>query len=520
MTPPFHPADVRERFLQPLLNHIEENDLAGDEIYLKRLDVDEIIDVSQAHTGFFKFFSDEEIAELIADKRIDWQTTFVTTEQTSDSVTLLSHLIYHMEMENYFTWLPNIVKALNDRYTPQEQLSILKKCEAMPGRTSSVLDGRTVLAGRIVPIILQDEFHLNAWVDEWLRGIKTRENSKSNFCTPFSEQFKVSRAYKKLEPADGSVCRIPMLMVLAGVMDHEMVTTSIRRYTTATLYDLSYGGFSGHFTHTGDDFTRRNFQYGLSLLDDISRQRLIRTYLGKQVIEDNHVELAACILASSVNWDSSPVPVSKLLELRDESKYTPLRRMLNDHLFKWGDDWFDKLAANPFCRELMTEVCTLESIDQWCSDYAVSTSKYSSLSTTRQLKDWVKLLSVDDREAFLGILLERFEFGIKHSTSSGRRGMVYAKLLIGAFPENEHAKKKVADLIYHLIKHAISDQDPEIIAEVVKLEAISLKAIGSRIKSLEQLGELTARGGLDKELVLPHVPLMVRGDSFVADLGL
>jgi hypothetical protein len=521
MTAIMNPADVRERFIAPLLSHIEEQELAGDEIFVKRRFVDDLITTSQAHTEFFwPWFSDEEIAELISDQRIEWKSIFLTSEKSSDSIALLSHLIHHMEMTSYFVWLPQTVKALNNRYTPIEQLNILKQCDAMPGRNGSTMDGRMLLAGRIVPIILQDEFHLDTWVQEWLRGIKSCERAGSKSCKPFSSQFKVTKAYKNLEPAKGTLCRIPMLMVLAGVLDQEMVGESIRRYTNATLYDLSYGGFSRAFTLTGDDFSRRNFQYGLYLLDEISRQQLIGGYLGRQVIADNHVELAACILASSVNWDSSPAPLNELLALRNSSDTTPLRMMLDEHAFQWDEDWFDKLAANPFCSELLHEVATVESITQWCRDYSAKSSRCNSLDTTRKLQHWVKLLSSDDKHEVLEMLLERFEYGITHTNSSGRCGMAYAKMLLGAFPDSDQAKQKVSQLIYHVIKHAVTDKDPEIMSEVVRLNALSIKDIGASIKTIQQFNTITSKGGLERSLVMPHLSLEVIGHAFANDLGL
>jgi hypothetical protein len=521
MTTIMKPADVRERFITPLLMHIEEQDLAGEEIFVKRKAIDELISTSQAHTEFYwPWFSDEEVAELIADQRIEWKSIFLTSDNSSDSIALLSHLIHHMEMTSYFIWLPHTVKALNNRYTPLEQVNILKQCDAMPGRNSSTMDGQMLLAGRIVPIILQDELHLDTWVQEWVRGIKRCERPGSKYSKPFSSQFKVTKAYKNLETSEGSLCRIPMLMVLAGVLDQEMVGASIKRFTDATLYDLSYGGFSRAFTLTGDDFSRRNFRYGLYVLDDISRQQLIGSYLGRQVIADNHLELASCILASAVSWDYNPAPIPELLAIRDGSEMTPLRMMLNEHAFEWDEDWFDKLAANPSCADLLREVSTVDSIILWCRDYSAECSDSNSLATTRKLKRWVNLLNEDAKQEFLEFLLERFEYGITHTNSRGRCGMAYAKMLLGSFPESDQAKRKVSELIFHVIKHAVTDKDPEIMAEIVKLNALSISEIGANIKSIQQFNTITSKGGLEKSLVLPHLPLKVIGHAFANDLGL
>lgn len=520
MTSGIQSAEVRGRFIEPLLRYIQDEDLLiDDEIYLARAEVEKLIKESQPSTGLISVFGDEEVASMVSDRRIEWKTTFIAADhQSSDRVSLLSHLLYHMSMDNYFTWLPSTVKALNNRYSPTEQLHMLKQCNAMPGWSTSVVDGRTLLAGRIVPIILQDDEHLTAWVSEWMRGIKALE--KRTVFEPFSDTCKVTKAYKTLEPPTGSLCRIPMLMVLAGIIDHEGVTKEIRRYSNATLYDLAGGAFSGAFTLTGDDFSRRNFKYGLYLLDPISRQQLIGSYLGRRIIEDNHVELAACVLATTVCWDYSPVSISTLMELSDSSDMCPVRLMLNEHALDIEEGWFFKLAANPVCVKLFETVATSERFIQWCRDYAARSSGSSSYEKTKKLIDWINILSVDEKLLALDELLELFEVGIRHQNSRGRGGMAYAKILLGAFPDNEHVKTAFTRRIKHLIKHAVQDKDPEIIVAIVKTNAVPLPEIGDCIKSLSQFEALTARDGLEKSVLLPHLPMSLRGEAFAADIGL
>jgi len=520
VTSGMEPADVRERFIEPLLRYIEgENLVVEDEIYLGRAEVDELVNESQSHTGFRSVFNDAEVASIVSDRRIEWKTTFIAADpQSSDRVSLLSHLLYHMSMDNYFTWLPDTVKALNNRYSPVEQLHMLKQCNAMPGWNTSVVDGRTFLAGRIVPIILQDDEHLTAWVSEWMRGIKALE--KRTVFEPFSNTCKVTKAYKTLEPPMGSLHRIPMLMVLAGVIDHEGVSREIRRYCNATLYDLASGDFSGAFTLTGDDFSRRNFKYGLYLLDPISRQQLIGSYLGRRIIEDNHVELAACVLATTVCWDSEPVSISTLMSLSDHSDMCPVRLMLNEHAMNIDEGWFFKLAANPVCRKLFETVATSDRFIQWSRDYAARSSGLSSCEKTKKLIDWINILSVEEKFLALDDLLELFERGIRHQNSRGRGGMAYAKILLGAFPDNLHVKTAFTNRINHLIRHAVQDKDPEIIVEIVKANAVPLPDIGDCIKSLSQFEALTAMDGVKKSVLLPHLPMALRGEAFAADIGL
>lgn len=488
--------------------------------YLKRNPLDDLIRSSQAHTGFFPFFTDDELALMVKDPRIDWERCYVSSQDTSDRVTLLSHLIYNMEMNQYLTWLPSTAKALNERYTPAEQVVMLRKCEAMPGSNGSLVDGRHLLAGRIVPLILQSEEHLDAWVDSWFKGIKSMEGRVSIF-ESFSKVNQVTKAYKQLPKTDEWLCRTPMLMTLAGALDHESVMQSVSRYTTAPLYDICSGDFTGHLNMCGNDFARRNLSYGLFLLHGPDAQELASAFLSG-VVNDRHFELSSAILAVSVNFKGHSLPIEELIEFKDKhSGQNALDNMLQDHAFSWVSDWFDKLSANPSCDALRKVVLSAERFETWCTQHARrngSVGVHGSMSTLGKLKAWVSLLSEEDQEQCLEFAINKFQTDITSKSKYGQ-GILFAKILLSVFPENERATGIVKDLFGALIKRSLTVQDKEIVAEVLKHGLVSLAEIGPKISTMEEFDLLTGNGGIDREELLPHLKHTVKGRIFTQELG-
>lgn len=489
--------------------------------YLKRNLLDDLIRSSQAHTGFLPFFTDDELALIVKDSRIDWERCYVSSQDNSDRVTLLSHLIHNMEMNQYLTWLPSTAKALNARYTPAEQVVMLKKCEAMPGGNGSLNDGRHLLAGRIVPLILQNEEHLDAWVDFWFQGIKSMEGRVSIF-EPFSKVNQVTKDYKRLHKTDEWLCRTPMLMTLAGALDHESVMQSVSRYTKAPLYDICSGDFTGHLNMCGNDFARRNLTYGLFLLHGPDAQELTNSLLSG-VMKDRHFELSSAILAVSVNFKSHSLPIDELIEFKDNhSGQNALDNMLQDHAFSWTSDWFEKLSANPNCHALKKAVLNVDRFQTWCAQYARHNNRVrvnGSLSTLNKLKAWISLFPKEDQDLCLEFALNKFETDITSRSKYGQ-GILFAKILLSVFSEHERAKGLVGELFGDLIRKSLKAQDSEIVAEVLRLGLASVEEIGPKINTIEEFELLTKPGGIDRYELRPHLKLTLRGTCFTQELGI
>ena len=489
--------------------------------YLKRYPLDDLIRSSQAHTGFSPFFNDDELAQIIKDPRIDWEKCYVASEDNSDRVTLLTHLIHNMEMNQYLTWLPSTAKALNERYTPAEQVVMLRKCEAMPGGNGSLVDGRHLLAGRLVPLILQNEEHLDAWVDSWFKGVKSMEGRVSIF-EPFSQVNRVTKAYKRLPKTDDWLCRTPMLMTLAGALDHKSVMRSVSRYTTAQLYDICSGDFTGHLNMCGNDFARRNLSYGLFLLHGPDAQELTGALM-RGVLKDRHFELSSAILAVSVNFKHHSLPIEELISFKDSgSGQSALDNMLQDHAFSWVSDWFEKLASNPSCRTLKKAVLNFDRFQTWCAQYARHNNRVrvnGSLSTLKKLKAWISLFEKEDQALCLEYAMNRFETDVTSRSKYGQ-GILFAKILLSVFSENPRANSIISEHFGHLIRKSLTAKDSEVIAEVMRLGLASVAEIGPKINTIEEFDLLTMAGGIDRNELRPHLKLTLRGTCFTQELGI
>jgi hypothetical protein len=507
-------------FVENLLELMALVDPVDGDTYLKRRPLDDLIQSSQAHTGFFPFFTDDELALMVKDPRIDWQRSYVSSQDNSDRVTLLSHLLYTMEMNQYLTWLPSTAKALNERYTPAEQVVMLRKCETMPGGNGSLIDGRHLLAGRIVPLILQSEEHLDAWVDAWFKGIKSMEARASIF-ESFSKVNPVTKAYKRLPNTDEWLCRTPMLMTLAGALDHESVMQSVGRYTSAPLYDICSGDFTGHLNMCGKDFARKNLSYGLFLLHGPDAQELTGSLLSG-VMKDRHFELSSAILAVSVNFKAHSLPLEELAQFKDpHSGQNALDNMLQDHAFSWRSDWFQKLKENPHCDSLRKVVLSADRFETWCTQHARrngGVGVHGSIPTLKKIKVWLKLLSEGDQERCLEFAINKFQTDITSRSKYGQ-GILFAKILLSVFPENERATGIVKDLFGALIKRSLAIKDKEIVAEVLSHGLVSVAEIGPKISSMEEFDLLTSTGGIHRDELLPHVKHTVKGKIFTQELG-
>lgn len=511
---------VPQKFLENLLELIALGVPVDGDIHLKRNPLGALIQSSQQHTGFLPFFSDDEMAFIVKESRIDWKSCFVSSQDTSDTFSLLSHLINNMEMNEYLTWLPSTAKALNDRYTPHEQVVMLRKCEAMPGGNGSMVDGRHLLAGRIVPLILQSEEHLDAWVDSWFHGIKSMEG-KVSFLDSFSNVNTVTKKYKALPDTEGWLCRTPILMALAGALDHESVMRSVSRYTPASLYDICSGDFTGYFSMCGKDFARRNLSYGMFLHHGAAAQALSSSFLSG-VIRDRHFELSSTILAVSVNFDDHSLPIDELIGFEDKhTGCNALDNMLQDHAFSWVGDWFERLNANANCAHLRSKVLSAERFETWCKLHAGrnrNLNMHGRMSTLKKLKLWVSLFSSEDKRRCLEFALNKFKIDIQ-STSKYSQGIFFAKILISVFPDNERARHIVQELIGAVIRKSLASKDKEIVTELLKQGLVSLAEIGRKISSTEAFALLTGPGGIDRDDLLPHLKHTLKGKIFSDDLG-
>jgi hypothetical protein len=512
--------DIRDTFVTPLVRLIDANKDDKGFAFLTDDQVSSLIRSACAHRdNFIPYFTDEEVATIIGSIGINWFTSFVKNNSQSYPNSLLSYILANMKMDDFISFMPLTTEVLNNSYSPQAQVNILKSANVMPGYSIHSVEGRQILAGRIAPLICQTSAHLDAWVDEWVRGIKYREMKFRNLSKPLSSVAPVTQAYNRLAPGETELQSLPILMTLVGVLDTESFLHSLRRYSEASLYQISDGEFAGHFFNRHDDFMRRNLVYGLFLLSDKAHEELVVKYIGHDVIDDQHIDLAAALLINSVKWERELLPIDKLMGIKHRFEtFDAVDLMLAEHSSHWRNKWFDQLNLCPHGSKLASEVGKIHRFRKWISHYATY-SQYGSMAGMRDLSKWIGLMSDHDQDRARVYLLDRFESGIKHKMSKYGSGALYGKALLAAFPEDPYVQALVSDNIGYIVKRALSDNHTELLKEVLARKLVTPRMVGKCIKTHQEFEELTKPMAIDKSLLMPFISIKIRGECLETAIG-
>lgn len=512
--------DIRTSFCAPLKALLEKH-RAGAYSYIPAAELRKVIAAATKHRDdIFPAFTDEEVARIVSDESIDWLNCFAADGQSTQNVTVLSKVLLHMEMDEYVSWLPRTQDALNQRYTPSAQVEILKQSEAMPGYTGDAIEGRQLLTGRIVPLILQDQEHLDAWVTEWFKGLKFQERVGRALTKPFSETVKVTKAYKKLKEGETRLDALPVLMTFAGLLEPQAVMHSVARYCDSTLYELSNSEYVGRFFNVTDDYLRRTLVYGLHILQDNALEELVSHHIGGQVLKDNHLTLSAALLASSINWHRELIDLDALCQVRAKYETTSaVDILLREHAFSWDRHWFQKVREVEHCKPIISHVGRFESFRRWALDYA-SNCRYASMSSMKQLPDWVAMMSETDRSKSLNFLVDQFQKGITVKSSQYGTGIFYGKVLLSAFPEDPLALQEIRNQVGYLVKRALKDDHTELLAAAINAGCVNADVVGGCIWDVDELKQLTRNGHLTQKMLLPYVKRKVKVALLEDELGM
>lgn len=512
--------DIRETFCTPLVDLIQKKTQKG-YTYFRYEDVHPLIREATKHRDqFHAAFTDSEVARIVTDPRIDWRRVFVTSDDVSYPESALSFVLLHMEMKDYVSWLPLTTAAINERYSPAVQVELLKKSFSMPAYNNGVIDNRQLLAGRIAPMILRSDAHVDAWVDEWMKGIKRQERFVQSSFTPFSEALKVTKAYRKLKEGETDLDALPVLMPFAGLLDTEMFTKSVSRYVDASLFELSDGSFSGHFFNRRDDYLRRTLVYGLFLLQGEALESLVTLQIGHKALSENHLDVSAALLASSINWHRELIDLKGLCEVRHvyETR-TAVDVLLKEHAFCWDRNWFEKLKETEHCKPIKEQVSKFESFRAWVMDYA-SMSQFASMAAIKQLPVWISMMTEEDRDKTFRFLIDKFRLGITVKDSKYSTGILYGKVLLSAFPDDEYAQACISDQVGYLVKRALKDDHTELLAAVIEKGFVTPAMVGQCIWNVKEFNTLTKSGSLTTKLLLPFVKPKVKGAVMCDQMGL
>jgi hypothetical protein len=512
--------DIRNSFCDPLVALIEAH-AQGGYAYIPNHKVRALITEATRHRDeFFPAFTDAEVARIISDSRIDWRQCFSADGTTTRNISLLSDLLLHMPMAEYVTWLPLTQSALNERYSIAHQVEILKQSEAAPGYSGNAIEARQMLSGRIVPLILQDQEHLDVWVTEWMKALKFQERVGPRITKTFSESVQTTRAYRKLSEGQSRMEALSVLMPFACLLEPNAVMKSVARYCDASLYQLSSPEHSGLFFNTTDDYLRRTLVYGLYLLRDEGLEEMVSMHIGHQVIQDRHLDLAAALLASSINWHRELIDIDALCKI--QAKYETrdaVDVLLSKHAFGWDRDWFKKVGEIEHCSDLRKHVGSFESFRKWVLEYA-SNSRFASMSTMKQLPDWIELMSEDDRNLSFAFLSKQFKAGITVKHSNHGTGIFYGKVMLSAFPDEPFAQACISDEVGYLVKRALKDDHTELLAAVIEKGFVTPEMVARCVWNVKEFNQLTRPGNLAKKLLLPFVTRKVKVGVLEEDLGM
>lgn len=513
-------VNIKESLCNPLIALVEKHTFEG-YAYIPQVELRSLVEKATHERDIFvPELSDSEVASIISDRRIDWRTTFTSDGKSTLNVTALSQIMLYMKMSDYLTWLPFTQDALNDRYAPQVQVEILKQSEAMPGYSGDAIESRQMLTGRIVPLILQDSAHLDAWVDEWFKGLKFQERSGRALSKPFSETVTVTKAYKKLKERDTRLDALPILMTFAGLIEPKAVMQSVARYCDATLYGLSDSEHVGTLYNVKDDYLRRTLVYGLYLLKGNPLEELVSQHIGNQVIEDKHLALSAALLASSINWHKELLDLDALCQVTAKYETTDAVDVLvRDHAFNWDRGWFKKVLETDHCGHLRKHLGTFKAFRKWALGYA-SSSRYASMSSMNQLCDWIAMMPEQEKDATFKFLIQKFEDGITVKSSKYGTGIFYGKMLLSAFPDEPFAQAKISDQVGYLVKRALKDDHTELLKAVIDQKFVTPEMVGRCIWNLKEFEQLTRSGELTQRLLLPYVRRKVKVELLESDLGM
>lgn len=512
--------DIRDSFCEPLKVLIEKHMTDGYS-YIPVAELRKTITAATKHRDeFFPAFTDEEVARIVSDASIDWHKCFAADGHSTQNITVLSDILLHMSMDEYVAWIPHTQEALNQRYTPSSQAELLKQSEAMPGYSGDAIEGRQMLTGRIVPLILQSEKHLDAWVDQWMMGLKFQERIGRALTKPFSETARVTKAFKRLKERETRLDAMPILMVFAGLLEPKTVMKSVSRYCDASLYELSNSEHVGRFFNVNDDYLRRTLVYGLFLLKGNALEELVSQHIGGEVIRDNHLALSAALLASSINWHRELIDLDALCQVSAKYETTnAVDILLREHAFNWDRDWFKKVRETEHCKPILSHVGRFEAFRRWALDYA-SNCRYASMSSMKQLPEWIALMSEDDKQKSFRFLAEQFEIGITVKASQYGTGIFYGKVLLSAFPDEPFAQAKISDQVGYLVKRALKDDHTELLAAVIEKGFVTAKMVGGCVWDVDEFEKLTRSGNLTKKLLLPYVKRKVKVGVLENDLGM
>lgn len=459
---------------------------------------------------------DELMSDLILDSSIDWHELFVASSSESYPVSMLGHL-WLTRISPFRDAMPRTLAALDARYTPSEQVELLRWLPVRLPSNRQVLTSREMLCARLAQAVLQSEEHLDAWVCEWARSLKgtsgrdQQVSVRSGGPIPYEH---TTSLYRQLEPSELDMGAVYFAIPCAFIINPEAVGRAIRKYTDMPLLELVSGGMSKGYS-LNDTLNPDECLMSLALSDDdkTAAKALLKNISAEKIVNDKNVTLGAELLIGAPVLDGIDLGVATLVGLKGA-----VPKALSKMQFPGSSLWLTSLDTNTSCGSLRDAVARFDEFRHWALSYAVK-SRCGALSSFSGLSKWLHMMSADDAQKTKQFLLQKFDVEIKTKMDISR-GILFTKMLISALPQDEDIKRIIASEVGYLVKRALLDSDTEILSYGIEKNILSAQEVASCVRDKDEFETLVRIDKSMRRLLQRHLPAKVKRELVVTDFEL
>lgn len=458
--------------------------------------------------------SDNDVADLLRDKRLDHKNVIVFVPDSTETVSLGAFLLSSIAISHGID-IPETTKAMNERYSLDDQADMLKKSLPKAGVGQWVTTSDQMLLARIVSFVCASQESMNTWTGKWMELIQKRKRNLSPSLLDSFISFVRDDHPELLEKFDA----LPVIMPYAAIIDKEKFAIATEGISRPTLYEMTGNEYSDLSYNSRDDFLRRNIINALQVLKGKDLKRFICNEIGDTPIRERHVGVCAALLASSPKWDTELLDINELMSIRDRFyNFGAVSSMISNHMLNEPLNWLNAALEKPHCASLVREVATFARFDKWLARHVQST-QWGSLSYLKNLHSWISCMDNDNKHKSLNLLLDKFSQGISTGSLYGS-GIFYGKVLLSAFPDDAYAEQAIKEQTGYLVKRALIDGDIELLRATYDRGWVSADRVAECIWSDIEFRKLTTHKGLPANEIRPFMPNKIKQTLFSEDLGI
>lgn len=455
--------------------------------------------------------SDKTLARIIRNNGINHLVASVSVPNSTERVSLISFLMSEISVMDGDE-LPETQKALMERYSHKEQVSILKKSLPRPGIGFSIATADQMLLARISSIATASQESMEAWVNEWINQINKKQRRRS-----LLGMLKSFAGDKQLS-TEKSFFSLPVIMPYVAIIAPEKYGKAVAGLRPGTLYQMGSNSYSDFSYNSRDDFLRRNIINGLQVLEGKDLENFVLNEIGDDPIHDKNVAVCAALLASSPKWDRELIDMQALMSVRDRFySFGAISSMISNHMLTAPSDWLEMAEKKAHCADLVMQVGQHDRFAKWLGRHAQST-QWGSLHYLRDLSGWIGIMDNESKDKTMNLLLHKFNNGITTKSLYGS-GIFYGKILVSAFPDDPYAEQAIREQVGYLVKRALIDGDMELLKATSSKGWVTPDRIAECIWTYDEFKALTGEEGLPAEFIRPFMPKMINRKSISEDLG-